>query len=580
MRKVLAGFLTLLMLCAGASAESLPPKLLPESYFLADIQRNYPDWSVRVSTRYGSGRYEGEMAQYAEVSLYRITDEAIELLELTALVNPIREGDDVPWSVHALIPVEIVPGAADTLRAMTAKEIFDYGVGAAFTEAARNLLVPSLRAADETVTQLMSCSRFLFCITENSAGQSILRLAQWDGSGYTNVTATLPQPHLSFNTSHSYNDHMELWVNADDWVYPRYDAEVGWHINHFFINDTNLVVFQNRIIEGEIDEWYQDNKLMGTMQRFTGVDFDFGSRLIPFGRPANTSHLFRCKPVGTYKEIKIVATNPSGRKTTGVIRPNVSVIAHRGGAGLYPENTIEAMLNAVKLGVTDIEMDLHVTKDGVVVVSHDPYVIGYGKKYPIYSLTWKQLTSKVIGNAKDPAFPDSKRLYTHVPMITTLIDSVETYCHLHRLPPVRYTIEIKSDPSADGKLTPDYKTFTDQCIKALGSRNLGARLLLQSFDVRTLKYVHSKYPSARLLYLIDSTSGTYDKAMAVLGFVPYAIGPDYTMVNSAFVSKAKSAGMRVIPYTVDNKADAQKMVKAGVNAIITNYPDKMFGWIK
>lgn len=259
MRKVLAGFLTLLMLCAGASAESLPPKLLPESYFLADIQRNYPDWSVRVSTRYGSGRYEGEMAQYAEVSLYRITDEAIELLELTALVNPIREGDDVPWSVHALIPVEIVPGAADTLRAMTAKEIFDYGVGAAFTEAARNLLVPSLRAADETVTQLMSCSKFLFCITENSAGKSILRIAEWDGSSYANVVATRPQPHLNFLPAHSYDGEMELWLSEDAVVYPRYDAEVGWHINHFFINDTYLVVFQNRIIEGEIEEWHQDN---------------------------------------------------------------------------------------------------------------------------------------------------------------------------------------------------------------------------------------------------------------------------------------------------------------------------------
>lgn len=258
MRKVLAVFLALL-LCAGASAESLPPKLLPESYFLADIQRNYPDWSVRVSTRYGSGRYEGEMAQYAEVSLYRITDEAIELLELTALVNPIREGDDVPWSVHALIPVEIVPGAADTLRAMTAKEIFDYGVGAAFTEAARNLLVPSLRAADETVTQLMSCSKFLFCITENSAGKSILRIAEWDGSSYANVVATRPQPHLNFLPAHSYDGEMELWLSEDAVVYPRYDAEVGWHINHFFINDSNLVVFQNRIIEGEIEEWYQDN---------------------------------------------------------------------------------------------------------------------------------------------------------------------------------------------------------------------------------------------------------------------------------------------------------------------------------
>lgn len=259
MRKVLAVFLALLMLCAGAFAESLPPKLLPESYFLADIQRNYPDWSVRVSTRYGSGRYEGEMAQYAEVALYRITDEAIELLELTALVNPIREGDDVPWSVHALIPVEIVPGAADTLRAMTAKEIFDYGVGAAFTEAARNLLVPSLRAADESVTQLLSCSKFLFCITENSAGKSILRIAEWDGSSYANVVATRPQPHMNFLPAHSYDGEMELWLSEDAVVYPRYDAEVGWHINHFFINDSNLVVFQNRIIEGEIEEWYQDN---------------------------------------------------------------------------------------------------------------------------------------------------------------------------------------------------------------------------------------------------------------------------------------------------------------------------------
>lgn len=261
MRKVLACFLALLMLCTGALAESVTTNLLPESYFLADIQRAYPDWSVRVSTRYGSGRYEGEIAQYAEISLYRITDEAIELLELIALVNPIREGDDVPWSAHALIPVEIAPGAADTLRAMTAKEIFDYGVGAAFTDAARNLLVPSLRAADETVTQLMSCSKFLFCITENSAEQSILRLAQWDGSGYTNVTATQPQPYMSFNKSHSYNDQMELWLNEDAVVYPRYDADDGWHIIRFDINQADFVVFQNRIIEGEIEEWYQNNDL-------------------------------------------------------------------------------------------------------------------------------------------------------------------------------------------------------------------------------------------------------------------------------------------------------------------------------
>ena len=262
MRKMLACFLALLMCCTGltAFAESLTlPEVLPKSYFLEAAQQDYPDWQIRRASYYISGRYEGESARYIEISIYRITDSAIELLELSTLINPIREGDDVSWSVSALIPVEIVSGAADDLCAMTAEEIFYDGIGASFTNAARNLLVPSLRAADETVTQLMSCSRFLFCITENSAEKYILRIAQWDGVGYTNVTATLPQPDLSFNTSHSYNDLMELWVNRDDWVYPRYDAEVGWHINHFFINDSNLVVFQNRIIEGEIEEWYQDN---------------------------------------------------------------------------------------------------------------------------------------------------------------------------------------------------------------------------------------------------------------------------------------------------------------------------------
>lgn len=262
MRKLLACFLALLMCCTGltAFAESLTlPEVLPKSYFLEAAQQDYPDWQIRRASYYISGRYEGESARYIEISIYRITDSAIELLELSTLINPIREGDDVSWSVSALIPVEIVSGAADDLCAMTAEEIFYDGIGASFTNAARNLLVPSLRVADESVTQLLSCSKFLFCITEDSAGKNILRLAQWDGSGYTNVTATLPQPQLSFNTLHSYNDHMELWVSADDWVYPRYDAEVGWHINHFFINDSNLVVFQNRIIEGEIEEWYQDN---------------------------------------------------------------------------------------------------------------------------------------------------------------------------------------------------------------------------------------------------------------------------------------------------------------------------------
>ena len=326
-------------------------------------------------------------------------------------------------------------------------------------------------------------------------------------------------------------------------------------------------------------EWYQDGKPMGAMERFTDVDEEYASRSAKRAYGSETSHLFRCRPVGKYKSIRVVFTNRFGEKYSATLQPSVEVIAHRGGAGLYPENTIPAMLNAVKIGVTDLEFDLHVTRDGQVVVSHDPYLKGYDKKYPIYANTYADLKKLTIGNKADSKFPGRKNVATHIPLLTDLIDSVETYCHAHSLGPVNYTVEIKSAVGKDGKLSPDYKAFADACVRALSSRSLGSRLLLQCFDIRTLKYIHEKYPNIRLLYLIDKSAGTYDEAMKRLGFKPYAISPDFPLITADFVSRAHKDGMRVIPYTVDSKADAQRVAGAGVDAIITNYPDRMFKWL-
>ena len=272
-------------------------------------------------------------------------------------------------------------------------------------------------------------------------------------------------------------------------------------------------------------------------------------------------------------------TNRFGEQYSAVTRPEIAVIAHRGGAGLYPENTIAAMLNAVNIGIGDLEFDLHVTKDSLVVVSHDPYLKGYEKQYPIYANTYAELAKLTIGDKADKKFPGRKNVAQHIPLATELIDSVEAYCHRHNLPPVKYTIEIKSAEKKDGTLSPDYKTFTDLCVRALASRSLGSRLLLQSFDVRTLKYVHKRWPNIRLLYLVDKSVGSYDEAMRRLGFTPYAISPDFPVINAEFVEKAKADGMRVIPYTVDTEDEAVKMKEAGVDAIITNYPDRMTQWL-
>lgn len=254
MRKMLACLLALLMCCTGltAFAESLTlPEVLPKSYFLEVAQQDYPDWQVWKVTYSGYGRYENEIAIHIFVNLYRITDDCIELMELDAITNPIQEGDDVPWSVTTLIPVELAPGAADTLRAMDGKDIFTISNRAVFSDTVTDLLMPSQHTADETVVQLMSSSQFLYYVTKDSAEQYMLRIAKWDGSEYTTVVSTPSPAKLSFNPAFSSDNTLGLDANLSPYleVDCKFDADGVWRI-HTLSNDAYFVtVYDNYIIK-------------------------------------------------------------------------------------------------------------------------------------------------------------------------------------------------------------------------------------------------------------------------------------------------------------------------------------------
>lgn len=254
MRKLLACFLSLLMFCTSltAFAESLTlPEVLPKSYFLEAAQQDYPDWQVWKVTYSGYGRYENEIAIHIFVNLYRFTNDCIELMELDAITNPIQEGDDVPWSVTTLIPVELAPGAADTLRAMDGKDIFTISNRAVFSDTVTDLLMPSQHTADETVVQLMSSSQFLYYVTKDSAEQYMLRIAKWDGSEYTTVVSTPSPAKLSFNPAFSSDNTLELDANLSPYleVDCKFDADGVWRI-HTLNNDAYFVtVYDNYIIK-------------------------------------------------------------------------------------------------------------------------------------------------------------------------------------------------------------------------------------------------------------------------------------------------------------------------------------------
>lgn len=276
------------------------------------------------------------------------------------------------------------------------------------------------------------------------------------------------------------------------------------------------------------------------------------------------------------------------------VKKSPIVHAHRGGAALYPENTIPAMKNAVALGVPVLEFDLHITKDSFVVVSHDAFLNSQKalmingdtiptlqeKEYKIYSMTYDSLSRYDVGSHPNPLYPKRKNMKCSIPLLTDLIDSIETYTKNKTITPISYNIEIKSDPQKDNIYSPDYKTFVNLCMNVLLKKNLGDRLLVQCFDVRSLNYLHEKYPMIRLSYLVEDKKASFEELMSRLNFTPQVYSPESDMLNKEIIDKAHAKGMEIAPWTVDDKEEVKRLKDLGVDAIITNQPDKVMNWLK
>ena len=266
-------------------------------------------------------------------------------------------------------------------------------------------------------------------------------------------------------------------------------------------------------------------------------------------------------------------------------KPQIDVQAHRGGAGLMPENTISAMKNALDLDVNTLEFDLQLSQDGQVVVSHDNYfhpryatrpngtlILEEDPREYLYTMPYDSIVKYDVGLRPVDRWPGQVKMAVCKPLASDLIDFTESYAKK----PVNYNIEIKSWPGeGEGTLWPEYHVFCDTCIPLLLSKNLGKRLIVQCFDVRALNYMHEKWPELTLSYLTEPEEGGDIEALLAqnLDFVPQWWSPESSGVTPENVAWCHQHGIGVVPWTVDDPAEMQRLVDCGVEAIISNYPD-------
>lgn len=267
----------------------------------------------------------------------------------------------------------------------------------------------------------------------------------------------------------------------------------------------------------------------------------------------------------------------------------VDVQAHRGGMGLYPEESLVAMLNSVDLGVNTLEMDMCISQDKQVVLSHDLYfhhryatrpdgtpMQGSDPKVYLYQLPYSEIVKWDVGQKYNPGWPEKKCVPAVKPLAVEVISAVEQYVKEKGLAPVKYNIEIKSSPAeGEGVLWPEYHEFTDLCMQMLESLDLGDRLIIQSFDERALNYVNEKYPGHILSFLWEGYEKDFDYNMTLVDFVPQWVSPEHDNVDSLFMAKAHERGMKVVTWTVDDPEEMERLMDLKVEAIISNYPDRL-----
>ena len=261
---------------------------------------------------------------------------------------------------------------------------------------------------------------------------------------------------------------------------------------------------------------------------------------------------------------------------------------HRGCRGLMPENTVPAMLNAIGLGVTTLEMDVVITKDKKVILSHEQWFgqeittkpdgtfIGprEERKYNIYWMTYEETKTFDVGMKPHPRFPKQQKMKVTKPLLTDVIDSVKKDMMTRRRPFPYYNIETKTNPAFDGVFHPRPEEFVELLMAVIKEKQIEEYVIIQSFDFRTLQYLHLHYPDIKTAMLIeDFDKRGLDAQLKALGFAPDIYSPAYQLVNEELIKKCHEQHIKIIPWTVNDKAKIEELKKQGVDGIITDYPD-------
>ena len=268
----------------------------------------------------------------------------------------------------------------------------------------------------------------------------------------------------------------------------------------------------------------------------------------------------------------------------------MEIQGHRGARGLWPENTVPGFARTLEVGVDVIELDVGLTADGVPVLHHDQALRGdtvrdrgpCRPRDPMYPYVGRPIRELTLAQIKtvDAGVLHERFAATQTPLPGAEVPTLAEVCELVAPHDVRLAVEIKTDPS-----WPEVETITATAVKVLDSYGLTGRSRLLAFDWRVLGVARGLLPAGERVALVEpdtleeSWMAGHDPAGGVVAAAVAAgatmISPKRVMVTPELITAAHDRGLPVVVWTVNDPAEMARHIAFGVDAIVTDYPDRL-----
>jgi glycerophosphoryl diester phosphodiesterase len=268
--------------------------------------------------------------------------------------------------------------------------------------------------------------------------------------------------------------------------------------------------------------------------------------------------------------------------------PLPQVHGHRGCRGLLPENTLPAFCRAVELGAEVIELDVVISADQQVVVSHEPWMSATICRQPdgrpirpeeqaqhnLYALPYARIREYDCGLNRHPGFPVQQPQSAVKPLLREVVATVDNLARTLGRPAVRYSVEIKSSPAYEPIFQPPPARFLELVFAELQATGILPRTTLLCFDKRVLRLARAQWPQLPLCLLVEDTR-PLEFHLTELGFRPHVYGPDFRLLTPVLAASLRQLQIGLVPWTVNEPADLERVLLLRPTGITTDYPDRL-----